>query len=653
MLGTRYLDAGEVNDEWHEVLTSKNHKVTLDDIQVPVQSNVAAGIPVLELVKRYEEENILSRQDRMTFYEAYKDPRRREILIQALSDVEVGTNPRFSVQRLKAHIHQNPGGLPNGKVHIPQALHSRHNKQTPSLLRPELDVPMTKNLINLPKLEDNSGDNRINQNNTSGNDTVTVLPLSTNALNSMIPVINKSQKPMLEKLESVRVLPSPIALKSSPSRHSSKSMSTARTSLSKRSSPGSKLSKNASISTDDNTFSVVKSDIQEAISDLVGEAPAYKHTYNVCQKMEERLAEYLVVQARKKTRHRPKLGVIIGSGSCNPLTRMHMRRFYLAKQYLESRSDLFVLGSLVSPAHHTVVRERYRNYLQEIMPSPHRLAIAGMMVSDSKWLSVDPWEATRKRAMDTLSLCEHLREIVQNHTYSSPGSSSLKSAAYSNMKDFDVKIFYLCKPGLIPMLSPVAMKQNNFHVLCVCRPPESDELRASLGSKWNGVLSVVEDDAILDCSMDIITSKEVREKIKKGTNVAHLMGGVAEEYLQFHNIGNKMNGEAAWTREEIKLPKMKCTYGHIKHSHVKYDADGNVINTAVCNFRTTSGHHGNSNIHLDSDYGGNSNSTMINSPVYKKAKSEKIQMDIISPTTGPGSGGRMTGRDRSLVLPPI
>ena len=137
----------------HNDETSKNHKVVLDDIQVPVQSNVAAGIPVLELVKRYEEENIISRQDRLTFYESFKDPLRREILIQALADVEVGTNPRFSVQRLKAHIHQNPGGLPNGKTPLPQALHARRNNQNPSILRPELDLPSANNIMNLPKLE--------------------------------------------------------------------------------------------------------------------------------------------------------------------------------------------------------------------------------------------------------------------------------------------------------------------------------------------------------------------------------------------------------------------------------------------------------------------------------------------------------------------
>ena len=43
--------------------------------------------------------------------------------------------------------------------------------------------------------------------------------------------------------------------------------------------------------------------------------------------------------------------VLTGSGSFNPLTRMHVRLFYLAKQYLETKQGFVVLGSLLSPAH--------------------------------------------------------------------------------------------------------------------------------------------------------------------------------------------------------------------------------------------------------------------------------------------------------------
>ena len=37
-----------------------------------------------------------------------------------------------------------------------------------------------------------------------------------------------------------------------------------------------------------------------------------------------------------------------------------------------------------------------------------------------------------------------------------------------------------------------------------------------------------------------------------------------------------MNGDLEYTEEERRLPKMKCTYGTILHSHVKSDGVGKV-----------------------------------------------------------------------------
>lgn len=55
---------------------------------------------------------------------------------------------------------------------------------------------------------------------------------------------------------------------------------------------------------------------------------------------------------------------------------------------------------------------RYRTNPSEIIPSPHRLAVAQLLVQNSKLLSVDPWEITRRRAMDYLSLLEHTQAII-------------------------------------------------------------------------------------------------------------------------------------------------------------------------------------------------------------------------------------------------
>jgi hypothetical protein len=80
----------------------------------------------------------------------------------------------------------------------------------------------------------------------------------------------------------------------------------------------------------------------------------------------------------------------------------HVKRLftYLAKQYLESHYGYLILGPLLSPAHSVTVRERYRTNPSEIIPSPHRLAVAQLLVTNSQWLSIDPWELTRRRAKD-------------------------------------------------------------------------------------------------------------------------------------------------------------------------------------------------------------------------------------------------------------
>ena len=97
--------------------------------------------------------------------------------------------------------------------------------------------------------------------------------------------------------------------------------------------------------------------------------------FNVCSKIARRLRDFL-------TKYKPsamgvrKFAVLVGNGSFNPLTRMHLRSYFVAKQYLEATANMIVLGSLLSPAHGMSVREKYRTNQSEIIPSPHRLAMA-------------------------------------------------------------------------------------------------------------------------------------------------------------------------------------------------------------------------------------------------------------------------------------
>ena len=52
--------------------------------------------------------------------------------------------------------------------------------------------------------------------------------------------------------------------------------------------------------------------------------------------------------------------IMVGSGIYNPLHRLHLRMFYLARQFLEGHSHFEVLGGIVSPSHPTAVRSKFR-----------------------------------------------------------------------------------------------------------------------------------------------------------------------------------------------------------------------------------------------------------------------------------------------------
>lgn len=125
--------------------------------------------------------------------------------------------------------------------------------------------------------------------------------------------------------------------------------------------------------------------------------------------------------------------------------------------------------------------------------------------------------------MDYLSLLEHVNSMLKNF-----------------FPDVEIRVLYLCKGSVVPLLSVSSMKASNFGCVSVCRAPESDNLRSSLGSRWNSMIYIAEDTAILDAAMDSFSSKKVREKLKNGLSVDNLVGDTVAEYLKFHKIGPKV-----------------------------------------------------------------------------------------------------------------
>jgi hypothetical protein len=85
--------------------------------EVYTTSPTAAGLPVLEVVKRLEEEKLITKDDRTALKDGLYsiDVSRREEIVRALCEVELSMNSKFSIRRLKAIIHQNGSGEVSSK----------------------------------------------------------------------------------------------------------------------------------------------------------------------------------------------------------------------------------------------------------------------------------------------------------------------------------------------------------------------------------------------------------------------------------------------------------------------------------------------------------------------------------------------------------
>jgi hypothetical protein len=66
------------------------------------------------------------------------------------------------------------------------------------------------------------------------------------------------------------------------------------------------------------------------------------------------------------------------------------------------------------------------------------------------------------------------------------------------------------------------------------------------------MLPAVEDTAILDASMDVITSRKVRDKMKLGHSVEQLVGDKINDYVQIHHLGAKV-GSLVWLRMRCRV----------------------------------------------------------------------------------------------------
>ncbi|KAF1787417.1 Rossmann-like alpha/beta/alpha sandwich fold [Phytophthora cactorum] len=226
---------------------------------------------------------------------------------------------------------------------------------------------------------------------------------------------------------------------------------------------------------------------------------------------------------------------------------LHIRAFYVARQYVESNYKFPVVGAFISPSHDTFVRVKNRRNTREMITKRHRLALIETAVASSSWIEVDKWEITRRRVLDYLSTLTHIREMCEAH-----------------FPQYHFHVMYVCGCNTVVKLSHSALRDEGFGCITVCRPAQTDTVIKQLGKTLAKATTIVEDTGVLPCELESATSFRVRQALLDVNSKAHkiemMVGKPVFHYLLKHEIGDKIAGKVSWTDEDKQWRQQDLTY---------------------------------------------------------------------------------------------
>ncbi len=77
----------------HNVNKESNQNFEFDHV-----STTAAGVPIFEIIRKLEEDQIIKKEDKLTINNALNNSMRRDKLLKVLCDVELGVNTMFGIK---------------------------------------------------------------------------------------------------------------------------------------------------------------------------------------------------------------------------------------------------------------------------------------------------------------------------------------------------------------------------------------------------------------------------------------------------------------------------------------------------------------------------------------------------------------------------
>ncbi|KAJ5066571.1 nicotinamide/nicotinic acid mononucleotide adenylyltransferase 2 [Anaeramoeba ignava] len=126
-----------------------------------------------------------------------------------------------------------------------------------------------------------------------------------------------------------------------------------------------------------------------------------ENSFNLSQKLIDKFTD--INDSRRKI-------VLLCTGSFNPIHKMHIIQFQLAKEYLESEFNYNIVGAIISPSHDKYLKRKLGD---EAIPFQERVLMCKKAILEEKlenWMIIDEWEGNQDEFLDFFEIIQ----IVQN-----------------------------------------------------------------------------------------------------------------------------------------------------------------------------------------------------------------------------------------------
>ncbi|BFZ02403.1 hypothetical protein BsWGS_05442 [Bradybaena similaris] len=246
----------------------------------------------------------------------------------------------------------------------------------------------------------------------------------------------------------------------------------------------------------------------------------------------------------------PEKLVLLGCGSYNPVTNMHLRMFEIARDALNKTGRYQVVSGIMSP-----VSDGYGK--KDLAPATHRCEMLKAALKTSNWVMMDTWECNQSSWSPTAKVLSHHKrqlETQHNSTVRPPQSKRRKKHnSVCDLRENQVQnedgvenhapsVKLLCGGDMLESFAvPGLWKEEDIeyivgkHGIVVITRYGSDPLKfiyeSDILTKFKENIFIVTEWIYND-----ISATKIRRAVRRGESVKYLLQDSVVSYIHEHRL---------------------------------------------------------------------------------------------------------------------